>query len=118
MTVPDFTRTQLRAGAPGHDTALTIGVLDGVHRGHQHLLEPLVREAHGRGLSPGVVTLHPHPMTVLRPETRPSYLTSLEDRIQRIVATRARLGHAADVHLRSRRGASAKNLAAAFFTRR
>lgn len=87
MTVPDFTRTQLRAGAPGHDTAITIGVLDGVHRGHQHLLETLVREAHARGLSPGVVTLHPHPLTVLRPDTRPSYLTSLEERIQRIVAT-------------------------------
>lgn len=87
MTVPEFTRTQLRAGAPGHDTAVTIGVLDGVHLGHQHLLGALVDQAHARGLSPGVVTLHPHPLTVLRPETRPSYLTSLEERIQRIVAT-------------------------------
>lgn len=31
---------------------------------------------------PGVVTLHPHPITVLRPDIRPSYLTSLEDRIE------------------------------------
>jgi riboflavin kinase / FMN adenylyltransferase len=29
-----------------------------------------------------VVTLHPHPITVLRPEIAPSYLTSLEDRIE------------------------------------
>lgn len=81
MALPTFTRTQLAAGAPGPETALTIGVLDGVHRGHQALLESLSVEARKRALSPGVVTLHPHPVTVLRPEIAPSYLTSLEDRI-------------------------------------
>jgi riboflavin kinase/FMN adenylyltransferase len=74
--------TQLSAGAPGPDTALTIGVLDGVHLGHQFLLGRLRDEARKRALSPGVVTLHPHPITVLRPEIAPSYLTSLEDRIE------------------------------------
>jgi len=82
MSIPSFTRTQLAAGAPGPDTALTIGVLDGVHLGHQHLLGRLRDEARKRALTPGVVTLHPHPMTVLRPEIAPSYLTSLEDRIE------------------------------------
>lgn len=81
MGIPSFTREQLLAGAPGRATALTIGVLDGVHRGHQALLARLRDEARGRALSPGVVTLHPHPVTVLRPEVAPSYLTSLEDRI-------------------------------------
>jgi riboflavin kinase / FMN adenylyltransferase len=87
MTIPAFTRTQLQAGAPGPDTALTVGVLDGVHLGHQSLLKQLVEAARERALSPGVVTLHPHPLTVLRPETRPSYLTSLEERMQLILAT-------------------------------
>ncbi|MGI8927152.1 MAG: riboflavin biosynthesis protein RibF [Tepidiformaceae bacterium] len=82
MTLPSFTRTQLAAGAPGPETALTIGVLDGVHLGHQALLRRLSAEARQRALSPGVVTLHPHPITVLRPEIAPSYLTSLEDRMQ------------------------------------
>ena len=81
-TLPSFTLTQLRAGAPGPATALTIGVLDGVHRGHQSLLARLRDEAKPRALAPGVVTLHPHPITVLRPEIAPSYLTSLEDRIE------------------------------------
>lgn len=81
MTIPSFTRTQLSAGAPGGPTALTIGVLDGVHRGHQYLLGQLAAEARKRSLSPGVVTLHPHPITVLRPEIQASYLTSLEDRV-------------------------------------
>ncbi len=82
MPIPSFTRAQLSAGAPGPETALTIGVLDGVHRGHQALLGRLRDEARKRALSPGVVTLHPHPITVLRPEIRPSYLTSLEDRME------------------------------------
>ena len=81
MPLPSFTETQLRAGAPGPETALTIGVLDGVHRGHQALIARLEDQARTRALSPGVVTLHPHPMTVLRPEIAPSYLTSLDDRI-------------------------------------
>lgn len=82
MTLPSFTHAQLAAGAPGPATALTIGVLDGVHLGHQALLRRLSDEAKKRALSPGVVTLHPHPITVLRPELAPSYLTSLEDRIE------------------------------------
>src|SRR5512140_8083 len=82
MALPSFTRAQLSAGAPGPNTALTIGVLDGVHRGHQALLGRLRAEARKRALSPGAVTLHPHPLTVLRPEIQPSYLTSLEDRIE------------------------------------
>lgn len=75
---------QLAAGAPGPETAVTIGVLDGVHLGHQALLGRLRQEAKKRTLSPGVVTLHPHPITVLRPEVAPSYLTSLEDRMELI----------------------------------
>jgi riboflavin kinase/FMN adenylyltransferase len=82
MTVPSFTVAQLTAGAPGPDTALTIGVLDGVHKGHQALLGRLRDEARKRALSPGVVTLHPHPITVLRPDIAPSYLTGLEDRME------------------------------------
>ena len=87
MPIPSFTAAQLASGGPGNGvsapvTALTIGVLDGVHLGHQALLGRLRDEARKRGLSPGVVTLHPHPITVLRPEIPPSYLTSLEDRIE------------------------------------
>ncbi|HMS57860.1 MAG TPA: riboflavin biosynthesis protein RibF [Tepidiformaceae bacterium] len=83
---------QLSAGAPGPESALTIGVLDGVHLGHQALLRRLSDEARKRALTPGVVTLHPHPLTVLRPETRPSYLTLLEDRIELLRAAGADWG--------------------------
>ncbi|MFN0096689.1 MAG: riboflavin biosynthesis protein RibF [Dehalococcoidia bacterium] len=81
MALPSFTVAQLKAFAPGPEAAVTIGVLDGVHRGHQALIARLRDEARKRALSPGVVTLHPHPMTVLKPEIAPSYLTSLDDRM-------------------------------------
>jgi len=82
ISLPSLTLAQLEAAAPAGGSALVMGVFDGVHRGHQALLERLRREADARGLAPGVVTLHPHPVTVLRPDITPSYLTSLEDRLR------------------------------------
>ncbi len=82
MTLPSLTLAQLELAAPAGGSALAMGVFDGVHRGHQALLARLRREAEARGLAPGVVTLHPHPVTVLRPDVTPSYLTSLEDRLR------------------------------------
>jgi len=81
MSLSPFTEAQLKTWAPGPDTALTIGVFDGVHLGHQAVIRRVADEARKRALTAGVVTLHPHPMTVLRPEIAPSYLTSLDDRI-------------------------------------
>lgn len=45
------------------DTAITVGVFDGVHRGHQHLLSQL--PSFSSHLSPLVVTLTAHPSFVL-----------------------------------------------------
>jgi riboflavin kinase/FMN adenylyltransferase len=81
MDIPSFTVSQLESAAPGRPTAVTIGVMDGVHLGHQYLVDQLRREAAARDLSPGVVTLYPHPVTVLRPDSAPSYLCSLEERL-------------------------------------
>ncbi len=84
ISLPSLTLAQLEAAAPAGGSALVMGVFDGVHRGHQGLLARLREEAEARGLAPGVVTLHPHPITVLRPDITPSYLTSLEERLQLI----------------------------------
>ena len=65
---------------PTRDSALTIGVFDGVHRGHRHLIDALVEEARNSGLLAGVVTFKNHPITVLRPGTRVQLLTDVAER--------------------------------------
>ncbi len=66
--------------SPGRDSALTIGVFDGVHRGHRHLIDALVREARASGLLAGVVTFRNHPISVLRPGTQVQLLTDVAER--------------------------------------
>lgn len=56
---------------------VTIGVFDGVHRGHQALISETVRAARERGLPSVVLTFDPHPSEVLRPGTHPAQLTTL-----------------------------------------
>ncbi|WP_344865970.1 bifunctional riboflavin kinase/FAD synthetase [Amycolatopsis ultiminotia] len=56
---------------------VTIGVFDGVHRGHQELIARTVEAAAGRGVPSVVVTFDPHPSEVLRPGTHPAQLTTL-----------------------------------------
>ncbi len=47
------------------DSWLTIGVFDGVHRGHCEIIQKLVQEAHAQNAPAAVLTFHPHPATVL-----------------------------------------------------
>ena len=73
-------RQQLAAFAPQQDTVLTVGVFDGVHRGHRHLLDQLIEWA-APGCVPAVITFSNRPVTVFRPGTFPSYLTTPEHKI-------------------------------------
>jgi riboflavin kinase/FMN adenylyltransferase len=65
---------------------VTIGVFDGVHRGHQHLVGVLLENARGQGLASVAVTFNPHPRSVLRPGMAITYLTSLEERVEQLQA--------------------------------
>jgi riboflavin kinase / FMN adenylyltransferase len=62
-------------------TAVTIGVFDGLHRGHQALLARVAEEAAGRGLLPGAITFDRHPLTVVRPGSQPKLLSTLSQRV-------------------------------------
>lgn len=59
-------------------TAVTIGVYDGVHLGHQHVL----RSLEAFGLPVVVATFRHHPVRVIDPETAPQLLMTVERRLQ------------------------------------
>jgi riboflavin kinase / FMN adenylyltransferase len=57
-----------------------IGVFDGVHKGHQHLLNRAKEITDGRNIV--ALTFDPHPMQVLAPDRAPTLLTTLADRVE------------------------------------
>ena len=71
--------TQLLATQP---VALTIGNFDGVHLGHQALLNELRAAAQARGLPAAVVIFEPHPREFFAPQQAPTRLTSLREKLE------------------------------------
>ena len=59
---------------------VSIGVFDGLHLGHQSLLEALVKAAKAAGCQSAVVTFHPHPDRLLKNVSQRHYLGSPERR--------------------------------------
>ena len=66
----------------GGPHAVTIGVFDGVHRGHQHVIGSVRTKAARLGVKTGLITFDRHPLTVLAPEHAPPLLTSLGRRLE------------------------------------
>jgi riboflavin kinase / FMN adenylyltransferase len=61
---------------------LTIGVFDGVHRGHQALIREAVATGGSLGLPIVLMTFDPHPAEVVRPGSHPALLTTLRRRAE------------------------------------
>ncbi|MEY4108863.1 MAG: hypothetical protein RJB35_176 [Actinomycetota bacterium] len=61
-------------------SVVVIGVFDGVHRGHQLLLNHAKEIADGRSIV--ALTFDPHPTTVFAPDKAPTMLTTLADRVE------------------------------------
>ncbi|GAA2617798.1 bifunctional riboflavin kinase/FAD synthetase [Dactylosporangium fulvum] len=66
--------TQAAPGGWGRAVA-TIGVFDGVHRGHQQIIGHAVKRAGELGVQSVVLTFDPHPSEVVRPGSHPAVLT-------------------------------------------
>jgi len=64
--------------------AACIGFFDGVHRGHQFLLEHLKQEAAKHGLKSAVVTFANHPRKVVQPDFEILLIDTLEERLQKL----------------------------------
>ena len=66
--------------SPAKDTFVTVGVFDGVHLGHKHLISQLVGKAEQENSLSIVVTFRQHPQEVLRTDIILPFLTSLTER--------------------------------------
>ena len=66
-----------------------IGVFDGVHRGHRSLIDVARKLADEAGLPLVTITFFPHPAVVLRPESIPDQIATLDDRVRLLLETGA-----------------------------
>jgi riboflavin kinase / FMN adenylyltransferase len=62
-------------------TVLTLGVFDGLHLGHQRIMQTVVERAREISAVPTVITFDPHPRAVLHPENAPPLLQTLDQRL-------------------------------------
>ena len=63
-------------------TWLTIGVFDGMHRGHQEIIKVLTAGAHSTGASAVVLSFYPHPAAVLGKRTQLKYLSPPDEKAE------------------------------------
>jgi riboflavin kinase/FMN adenylyltransferase len=66
---------ELAVFTPNCDSLVTIGVFDGVHLGHKHLIFKLKELAGQQSLCTVALTFHTHPQEILAPNSQPPFLT-------------------------------------------
>ena len=66
--------------APAHDRVVTIGSFDGLHLGHQALLQRLLRHGRERGLPAMMLSFEPLPREYFQPDNPPARLTNVRER--------------------------------------
>lgn len=66
---------------------VTVGNFDGVHRGHQFLIQQVVDEARRRQVRSLAITFEPHPIAVLRPDHSPERLATADEKLALLRAT-------------------------------
>lgn len=64
----------------GRGTVVTVGTFDGVHLGHREIFAEIARRAERTGRRSVLVTFHPHPLRIVRPEVAPPMLGTLREK--------------------------------------
>jgi riboflavin kinase/FMN adenylyltransferase len=72
----EIDQLSLPAALTHSGTVLTVGSFDGIHLGHQRLIQQSIARARALSYAAGLVTFAPHPAAVLFPEQAPQVLTS------------------------------------------
>jgi len=63
------------------ETVCAIGFFDGIHKGHQKVIQTAVNEAKNKNMESAVITFHPHPSVVLQKKTQHvQYITPLKEK--------------------------------------
>lgn len=91
---------------------ITIGNFDGVHRGHQYVLDQTVAEARRRGIHGAVMTFEPTPQEFFQGDAAPARLTTLIEKYREVSA------HGVDLHVVLRFGSALANMSAEDFVTR
>ena len=81
-------------------TVLTIGNFDGVHLGHRALLAQLNEIAVQTNLLPTVLTFEPHPREFFTPETAPTRLSTLREKLELIADEGVKLAYVSHFNAR------------------
>ncbi len=83
MAFPVFNSIEEWASHSGdaRRTAVTVGNFDGLHLGHQKILQSVRERAHAAELRAAVITFDPHPMRVLQPDRAPLMIQTLSQRL-------------------------------------
>ena len=87
MIIVNDTSFDFGQGANSRRSVVTIGAYDGVHRGHQAVIEQVRQQAQTLDARSIVVTFDRHPASVVRPESAPLLLTDLDQKLERLAAT-------------------------------
>jgi len=68
----------------GRPVAVAMGMFDGVHLGHQHVIRSALLNARRLGGWSVVISFHPHPLAIIHPEKAPEFLQSVQQRLRAI----------------------------------
>ena len=65
----------------GFKTIATLGTFDGVHIGHQLVLQKVVKKAEQTGFKAAVLTFDRHPASLITPDVSPKLLTTIDEKL-------------------------------------